>query len=135
MKGFIVVILGIVVALLVVGGVAGYVVMNDVSNNHGGMGNLIHKIFDKVSNVESSDSSDDGGSSVVSKVGEKVKEEIVESGQEPGLTYREVTYDDGGVRQYDVNTGELIGSTYESDQDKLPSMEWLNDFKGYAKSF
>ena len=51
------------------------------------------------------------------------KEEVVESGQEPGLKYREVTYDDGGVRQYDVNTGELIGSTYESDQDKLPGME------------
>lgn len=123
MKGFIVVILGIVVALLVVGGVAGYVVMNDAANDYGGMGDLIHKIFDKVSNVESSDSSGDGGSSVVSKVGDKVKEEIVESGQEPGLKYREVTYDDGGVRQYDVNTGELIGSTYESDQDKLPSME------------
>ncbi len=120
MKGFIVVILGIIVALLVVGGVAGYAVMSEASSDYGGMGNLIHKILDKVSNVETSD---DGGSSVVSQVGDKVKEEVVESGQEPGLSYREVTYDDGGVRQYDINTGELIGSTYESDQDKLPSME------------
>lgn len=52
-----------------------------------------------------------------------VKEEIITSGQESGLKYREVTYDDGGFRQFDIKTGELIGSSYESDQDKLPDME------------
>lgn len=52
-----------------------------------------------------------------------VKEEIITSGQEEGVTYREVTYDDGGFRQFDVETGELIGSSYDSDQDKLPKME------------
>lgn len=52
-----------------------------------------------------------------------VKEEIIKNGQEEGLTYREVTYEDGGFRQFDVESGKLIGSSYESDQDKLPSME------------
>ena len=52
-----------------------------------------------------------------------VKEEIIASGQEDGLKYREVTYDDGGFRQFDIKTGELIGSSYDSDQDSLPSME------------
>ena len=52
-----------------------------------------------------------------------VKEEIVKSGQNEGLTYREVTYEDGGFRQFDVDSGELIGSSYDSDQNKLPKME------------
>ena len=52
-----------------------------------------------------------------------VKEEIITSGQEDGLKYREVTYDDGGFRQFDIITGELIGSSYDSDQDRLPKME------------
>lgn len=51
-----------------------------------------------------------------------VKEEIIKSGQ-AGVTYRQVTYEDGGFRQFDTETGKLIGSSYESDQDKLPSME------------
>ncbi|MBQ6349998.1 MAG: hypothetical protein IJI42_03625 [Methanobrevibacter sp.] len=52
-----------------------------------------------------------------------VKEEIIKSGQQEGVTYREVTYGDGGFRQFDVETGELIGSSYDSDQEKLPSMD------------
>ena len=51
-----------------------------------------------------------------------LKEEIIKSGQ-AGVTYRQVTYEDGGFRQFDIETGKLIGSSYESDQDKLPSME------------
>ncbi|WP_405303961.1 hypothetical protein [Methanobrevibacter sp.] len=52
-----------------------------------------------------------------------VKEEIIKSGHEEGMTYREVTYEDGGFRQFDVESGKLIGSSYESDQDKLPKMD------------
>ena len=37
--------------------------------------------------------------------------------------YREVTYKDGGFRQFDIDTGELIGSSYESDQADLPTLE------------
>ena len=37
--------------------------------------------------------------------------------------YKEVTYKDGGFRQFDAETGELIGSSYSSDQSKLPSIE------------
>lgn len=59
-------------------------------------------------------------------VGDTVKvvnEKIITSGQEAGLVYREVTYSDGGFRQFDVETGKLIGSSYVSDQEKLPKME------------
>ncbi|MCR5026849.1 MAG: hypothetical protein K6A34_05355 [Methanobrevibacter sp.] len=37
--------------------------------------------------------------------------------------YRQVTYKDGGFRQFDAETGELIGSSYSSHQSKLPNME------------
>lgn len=39
-----------------------------------------------------------------------------------GSHYKEVSYSDGNIRQYD-SSGKLIGSTYDSDQSKLPSME------------
>ena len=52
-----------------------------------------------------------------------VKEEVKQNYQNGEGSYREVTYSDGGFRQYDKDTGELIGSSYQSDQDKLPSME------------
>lgn len=40
-----------------------------------------------------------------------------------GSYYREVTYSDGGFRQYNTSNGKLIGSSYASDQKYLPSME------------
>ena len=52
-----------------------------------------------------------------------VKEEVKFNEQNGEGYYREVTYKDGGFRQFDVETGELIGSSYESDQSKLPSLE------------
>ena len=52
-----------------------------------------------------------------------VSEEIKYNGQQGGGYYREVTYSDGNFRQYDVETGKLIGSSFSSDQSKLPSME------------
>lgn len=137
MKGFILVILAIIAVVLVVGGAVAYEVMNEV-----GVGvddvdsNLIGKLFDKVRNVESSGSSNsNSGGSVVDTVNDIVKEEVKFNAQNGEGYYREVTYKDGGFRQYDTETGELIGSSYDSDQDKLPSLEWLNDFKRLVKSF
>ena len=116
MKGFIAVLLGIMVAVIIVGGAVAFNVVGDAADETSSVGNMI----DKVSNVVSSDSSKN---SVVGDTVKVIKEEIVESGQEEGLTYREVTYSDGGFRQYDVDSGKLIGSSYDSDRDKLPSME------------
>lgn len=78
----------------------------------------IGELMNKAGNIDSSYEN--------SKVGDilkVVKEEIIKSGQQEGVTYREVTYDDGGFRQYDVETGKLIGSSYDSDQEKLPNMD------------
>ena len=128
MKGFILVIIGIIVAVLVVGGAVAYHVMSEA-----GMGiddvdsSTVGQIADKVSNVASSESSgsssDDSDSSIADKVSDIVSEEVKFNAQNGEGYYREVTYKDGGFRQYDTESGDLIGSSYESDQDKLPSME------------
>ena len=52
-----------------------------------------------------------------------VSEEIKSNGQAGKGKYREVYYKDGGFRQFDKETGELIGSSYASDQKNLPKME------------
>lgn len=52
-----------------------------------------------------------------------ISEEIKHNHQFGEGQYREVRYEDGGFRQFDTETGELIGSSYKSDQENLPSME------------
>ena len=125
MKGFILVILAIIAVVIVAGGAAALHVMSQAGIgiediNPSNVGDVV----DKVSNVASSDSSSSSsGDSVVDKVNDIVSEEVKFNAQNGEGYYREVTYKDGGFRQYDTETGELIGSSYDSDQDKLPSME------------
>ena len=117
MKSFILVLLGIIVALLLVGGAVAYSFMNELGVNMENIdSNSIEKIKYKVSNVASSESSQSGDSDIVS-------EEVKFNAQNGEGYYREVTYKDGGFRQYDKDSGELIGSSYESDQGSLPTME------------
>lgn len=125
MKGFIVVVLGIIAALLIVGGAVAYSFMNELGVNMEDIdSNTIDKIKDKVSNVASSESSDSPSAS--SSEGSNIVDEVVKfNGQNGEGYYREVTYSDGGFRQYDTETGDLIGSSYDSDKDKLPTLEWL----------
>ena len=77
---------------------------------------------DSDKHISQSDSSYNHDSS--SKSDGVVSEEVKYNGQaDDGSYYREVTYSDGGFRQYNTSSGELIGSSYESDQKNLPSME------------
>ena len=127
MKGFILLILGVIVALLVVGGAVANNVLNEIGIDVSDIdSNSIDKITDKVSNIvsshDSSSKSGDGDDSN-SIIDDIVSEEVKFNAQNGEGYYREVTYKDGGFRQYDTESGELIGSSYESDQDKLPSME------------
>lgn len=123
MKGFIVVVLGIIAALLIVGGAVAYSFMNELGVNMEDIdSNTIDKIKDKVSNVASSESSDSPSAS--SSEGSNIVDEVVKFNAQNGEGYyREVTYSDGGFRQYDTETGDLIGSSYDSDKDKLPTLE------------
>lgn len=123
MKGFILVILCIIGALLIVGGAVAYSFMSELGVNMENMdSNTINNIKDKVIDVASSDSSSSssgsqsGGSDIVSEI-------IKSNGQNGEGQYREVTYKDGGFRQYDTESGKLIGSSYQSDQGSLPNLE------------
>ena len=121
MKSFILLVLGIIVVVLVVGGVAAVSVMHEMDIEDFNA-DAVGKIVDKVFNIHSSGSSDSssGSGNIVEEI---VKEEVKPNLQQGEGSYREVTYKDGGFRQYDADTGELIGSSYDSDQGKLPSME------------
>ncbi|MDE4079017.1 flagellar protein, FliL [Candidatus Methanosphaera massiliense] len=68
------------------------------------------------SSSDSSSSNSNNGPSVVSTH----DEENYQAGD--GSHYKQVEYSDGNFRQYDYN-GKLIGSSYDSDQKYLPSME------------
>lgn len=128
MKSFILVILGIIIAIIVVGGAVAYNVMSEA-----GVGiddidsDTVSNVVDKVSNVASSDNSNSDSSSsddsIIDDISDIVSEEVKFNAQNGEGYYREVTYKDGGFRQYDTETGDLIGSSYDSDQDKLPSLE------------
>ena len=114
MKGFVLIILGIIAALLIIGGAVAYSFMNEFGVNMEDIdSNTVDKIKDKVSDVSQSSSE-----------GDNIVSEVIKSNEQNGEgQYREVTYSDGGFRQYDTDTGELIGSSYESDQESLPSLE------------
>lgn len=126
MKNFFIILLAIIAAIVVVGGVGAFTVMNQLSDD-GGSDSSIGEIVDKVSSIASSDDAaldnsgdsdaDDGSDSDI------VSEEVKFNAQNGEGYYREVTYKDGGFRQYDTESDELIGSSYDSDQDKLPSLE------------
>ena len=117
MKSFILVLLGIIVALLVVGGAVAYSFMNQSGVNMDEKdSNIMENINDKASSVASLKGSQSDGGDIVSEI-------IKSNGQNGEGQYREVTYGDGGFRQFDVDSGELIGSSYKSDQENLPSLE------------
>ena len=107
-----------IVAIILVGGALALTFMHDFADvADGGDSGTFHKIANKVDKVTSSDgSSSDSGSDIVS--------EVVKFNYQNGEGYfREVTYKDGGFRQFDNATGDLIGSSYDEDQEKLGVIE------------
>ena len=109
-----VLILAVVAVILIAGGAFAFVFIDGIADiADGGNSGTFHKVADKVDQVTSSDgSSSDGGSDIVS--------EVVKFNYQAGDGwYREVTYKDGGFRQFDNASGELIGSSYDEDQEKL----------------
>ena len=112
MKSSVLILIGIV-AVLIVGGAFAFTFMHQIADvADGGDSGTFNKVADKIDKVTSSDGSSDGGSDIVSEV-------IKFNGQDDGGYYREVTYKDGGFRQFDNATGEMIGSSYDQDQEAL----------------
>ena len=117
MKKIILILLVALIALVALAGAMTYVLMDDGSDSSDISSEAYQKVSNKVQEVTSSDSgssgsSNDGGSNIVSEL-------VKSNDQEGGGSYREVNYDDGGFRQYDSESGELIGSSYEEDQEQL----------------
>lgn len=124
MKNAIIVLIGIVIALLIVGGAVALNTMGSNDNQQSDdADSAVEEETDTVKNATlvDDDTSSDSDSDIVS-------EEVKFNYQNGSGYYREVTYRDGGFRQFDTESNELIGSSYDSDQDKLPSMEWLEWF-------
>lgn len=63
-----------------------------------------------------------------------IKNEVKFNNQNGEGYYREVTYSDGGFRQFDMKTNELIGSSYIEDQKKLPNLEWAYAVKRHFRA-
>ena len=121
MKNAIIVLIGIIVALLIVGGA---VALNTIGSNDDqsddAVSSVVEEVADTVKNATPVDDGEDTSSDSDSDI---VSEEVKFNYQNGEGYYREVTYKDGGFRQFDTESDELIGSSYDSDQDKLPSME------------
>lgn len=119
MKGSVLILIG-VVGVLLIGGAFALTFVNEIADvADGGNSGTFHKIADKVEQATSSGSQStnsgsngDGDSNIISEI-------VKFNGQNDGGYYREVTYKDGGFRQFDNATGELIGSSYDEDQEKL----------------
>ena len=114
MKSSVLVLIGIV-AVLIVGGAFAFTFMDQIADvADGGDSGTFHKVANKVDKVTS------GGSNGSSGSGSDIVSEIVKFNYQNGEGYyREVTYKDGGFRQFDNKTGEMIGSSYDEDQEKL----------------
>lgn len=94
------------------------IVVENKTNNTSPDDNVEIEIED---NTNSGDNSKEKSSNGVISVIKKLNKQAGD-----GSSYNEVNYEDGGMRQYDTETGKLIGSTYEEDQGRnggpLPSM-------------
>ena len=87
------------------------------------MKNLIKDIFMIFKGVNMDDKNNVESSALKPEDSDIVSEEIKFNSQNGEGYYREVTYKDGGFRQFDSESGELIGSSYAEDQSQLPKME------------
>ena len=119
MKNYVIILIGVIIALIIVGGAIAYTSMRNFQDEPVAVENNVSNATTVTSDSQSTTSNSDRDSSGPSVVSEDVKF----NKQAGEGYYREVNYDDGNFRQYDVDTGKLIGSSYDSDQDKLPSME------------
>ena len=114
----IIVICAIIVILAIIGAIYSTGVLSD-NNKDNTTVNVTNNLSNDsdVGNIQSNG----GQASSNSKSDNVTSEEVKYNGQaDNGSYYREVTYSDGGFRQYDTSSGELIGSSYDSDQKNLP---------------
>ncbi|SEL01434.1 hypothetical protein SAMN05216439_1807 [Methanobrevibacter gottschalkii] len=122
MKNYVIILIGVIIALVIVGGAIAYTSMHDNTSDNNNT--TIKSRIPNITNATSDNPNATGDDKNTTSSEPYVVSEVVKFNAQQGEGYfREVTYSDGNFRQYDVDTGKLIGSSYDSDQDKLPSME------------
>ena len=93
------------------------------SNDDGGILNFVKNATSNSSAVSSNGSGSQvssSGSSSSSSSGSGVTGGGAEyNAQDGGGYYYQINYSDGNFRQYDTKTGDLIGSSFDEDQEKL----------------
>lgn len=108
----------IIVAIVVVGAVYLYG-SNDNSTNDMNTTNISNISNNSVANISNGSNSSHYSTRDVDDDNPIVSEEVKFNYQQGSGYYREVTYADGNFRQYNLETGELIGSSFEADQEYL----------------
>ena len=111
MKGIVALIFGIIALVIIMGAAFAVIGLHEGLS----VDEVVNKIFHKASESVHSDNSEGSGGIV--------SQSIEENSQQGEGSYRQENYADGGFRQFDTKTGELVGSSYQSDQAKLPSLE------------
>lgn len=113
----------IIIIVVVIGAVSAVFLTGDNSDDFNSTNNtnMTNNTTINTSSIANSQNSASGDSS--SNDPSVVSESVEFNYQNGEGYYRQVEYSDGNFRQYDVNTGKLIGSSYASDQKYLPSME------------
>ncbi|MBO7713715.1 MAG: hypothetical protein J6S85_09115 [Methanobrevibacter sp.] len=90
------------------------------SNDNGGILNFVQNSTSNSSAVSSNGSASQLSSSGSSSSGSGVTGGGAEyNAQEGSGYYYQINYSDGNFRQYDTKTGDLIGSSFDEDQEKL----------------
>ena len=93
------------------------------SNDDGGILNFVKNATSNSSAVSSNNSGSQlssSSSSSSSSSGSGVTGGGAEyNAQDGGGYYYQINYSDGNFRQYDTKTGDLIGSSFDEDQEKL----------------
>ena len=118
MKASVIVLLAIL-AVVIVGGACAVTFVHQVADvADGDDSGTFHKIANKVDKITSSDNSRESTDSSGGD-GNILSEVIKDNGQNGEGSYREVNYKDGGFRQFDTKTGDMIGSSYDEDQEEL----------------
>ena len=90
------------------------------SNDDGGILNFVKNSTSNSSAVSSNGTGSQVSSSSSSSSGSGVTGGGAEyNAQDGGGYYYQINYSDGNFRQYDTKTGDLIGSSFDEDQEKL----------------
>lgn len=127
MRRNMIIVLGVIIVLAIIGIVAGTTLINDNNNDTNNATVNITNNTTQVNNTTNNTTTNTTKTTTAKKSGNDDPDVVSVSDQEnlqagDGSHYKEVEYADGNFRQYSYD-GKLIGSSYDSDQDQLPSME------------